>query len=50
MDQDNMRFDEDATVVNFDDVLDFQEFVDEVSDVQIELLAARVKAARFAGA
>ena len=49
MDDDNKRFDEDATTVNYMDELGFDEFDDADLNVEAQLLVARVKAARYAG-
>ena len=49
MEDDSRRFDEDATLVNFGDELQFDE-LDGDMDIEAELLLARVKAARYAGA
>ncbi|HYL87747.1 MAG TPA: hypothetical protein VEU32_03160 [Burkholderiales bacterium] len=48
MDDDSRRFDEDATLVNFGEELEFGE-LDGDMDVETELLVARVRAARYAG-
>jgi hypothetical protein len=47
MEDDSMRFDEDATVVNLEEELEFDEFHE--SNAELELLFSRVKAARLAG-
>jgi len=49
MEDDSRRFDEDATTINFADELEFDE-VDDVDLEVVELLSARVRAARYAGA
>ena len=36
--------------IEFDDDVEFEELEDEPTDAEVELLAARVRAARFAGA
>ena len=49
MDDDTKRFDEDQTLANFGDALEFDE-VDEIElSVETEQLVACVKAARYAG-
>jgi hypothetical protein len=50
MEDDSMRFDEDATVVNLAQELEFDELDGGDTSVEMELLFARVKAARYAGA
>lgn len=50
MDLDNMRFDEDATVVNVGELLEFDEIAADGDDPEVERLIARVHAARLAGA
>ncbi len=49
MEDDSRRFDEDRTTVNFAAELAFDE-LDDDSALEMELLAARVRAARNAGA
>ena len=49
MEDDSRRFDEDQTTVNFAAELDFDELEGEDRELEIELLAARVQAARYAG-
>lgn len=50
MEDDSRRFDEDETTVNFAAELDFDELDAADMGPEIELLAARVQAARSAGA
>jgi len=46
MEDDSGRFDEDATTANFADELEFDD-VDDVDVEVVELLCARVRAARY---
>ena len=50
MEDDSRRFDEDATLVNFADELEFDKLDDADMEIEAELLVARVRAARYAGA
>ena len=50
MEDDSRRFDEDATFVNFADELEFDDLDDADMEIEAELLVARVRAARYAGA
>jgi len=49
MEDGSRRFDEDATTINFADEIEFDE-VDEADFELLELLSARVRAARYVGA
>jgi hypothetical protein len=50
MDDEGKRSDGDETAVGFDDGPEFDELEDRESDIEIQLLFQRVRAARFAGA
>jgi hypothetical protein len=50
MDYDRMGFDEDETAAECDRELEFVEFDESDNDVEVQLLVARVRAARLAGA
>jgi len=50
MEDDNKRFDDDETTVNFAGELEFDELDEAELGAEAELLVARVRAARYAGA